>query len=124
MEIQLNTSNSFYDTFYREDTVLAWQTFWNRLCRMSYLREEIVNKLSVIPTSDSDNDYYSKRNSRNYDEISLDYSWKRFCENHKGDVMVVPELEELYVPESLFVCAGVWSWFSHSFPNCKITYWA
>ena len=124
MKIQLNTSHSFYDTFYREDTVLDWQKFWNRICRMSYMREGVVNKLSALPSYDSDNDFYSKRNSRNYNEITLDHSWKKFCETHRGDVMVVPELEELYVPESLFVCPGVWTWFSQSFPNCKIIYWA
>lgn len=91
---------------------------------MSYLREGVVNKLAVLPVDDDDNEYYSKRNSKNYNEITLDHTWKEFCKGYKGDVMVVPELEELYVPESLFVCAGVWSWFAHSFPNCKITYWA
>lgn len=124
MKIELNISQSFYDTFYRDDTVFAWQSFWNRLCRMSYLREGVVNKLAVHPSEEEDNAYYSKQNAKNYNDISLDYSWKRFCENHNGDVMVVPELEELYVPETLFVCAGVWSWFAISFPNCKITYWA
>ena len=123
MEIKLTTSHSYYHTFYSDDTVLAWQSFWLRLCKMSYLREKVVNKLAVLPSDDSDNEFYSKRNSQNYNDITLDHTWKEFCKSYKGDVMIVPELEELYVPESLFTCIGVSTWFAHSFPNCKITYW-
>lgn len=124
MEIELRLSHSYYDTYYHANTVFAWQQFWDRLCRMSYLREGVVNKLTVLPAEDDDVVYYQNRNAKNYDEITLDYSWRKFCQTYKGEVFCVPELKELYVPESLFACAGVWSWFAQSFPNCKITYWA
>lgn len=123
MEIELRISHSYYHTYYHHDTVLAWQKVWDTLFRMAYLREGIVDKIITIPTRSDDLEFYQNRNPKNYYEITLDYCWREFCKIHKDSLHVVPELKEIYVPECLFACLGVWSWFAHSFPNCKITFW-
>ena len=123
MDIELRISHSYYHTYYHHDTVVAWQKVWDKLFRMAYLREGIVDKINTMPTRSDDLDFYNKRNPKNYYEITLDYCWKEFCRIHKDSLHVVPELKELHVPECLFNCLGVWSWFEYSFPNCKVTFW-
>lgn len=125
MDIELRIKNSYYlyQTYYHDETVLAWQNIWNKLFRMSYFREDIVDEIITMPTRSDDLEYYKKSNPNNYYEITLAYCWREFCKTHKDYVQVVPELKKIYVPECLFACPGVWSWFNYSFPNCKITFW-
>lgn len=124
MDIELRISHSYYHTYYHHDTVLAWQKVWNKLFRMAYLGEGIVDTITTLPTRNDDLEFYNKRNPKNYYEITLDYCWKEFCKIHKESPQVIPELKEIYVPETLFACPGVWSWFSYSFPNCNIKFWS
>jgi hypothetical protein len=123
MEITLFVSHSYYDTFYNPTTVRDWQRFWDRLLRMAYLREGIVERYEVVPSQDDDGAYYARKTPKNYEEITFEYAWRHFCKTYKGDLCVVPELKEIYVPESLLDCPGVWSLFRHSFPNCRIVFW-
>ena len=69
--------------------------------------------------------FYGQRYAINDEQITLDYMWKEYSQKAGPGVMprVVPELTQLHVPACLFYSLGVDSWFSHSFPNCKVTYW-
>lgn len=110
-----------------EDTQ-KWQRLWSHVCDMAYFRKGIVSELVVIP-EEGEYEYLKKLDVEwEHAYITLDYTWKNVSKltNKHGEflqTLVVPELEEIYVPRILFESPGVYSWFSYSFPNCKIFFW-
>lgn len=120
------------DNQYSEETVKQWQDVWETLCDMCYHQKnvqesiitypgqfELENELDLDALQQDHCDYYERRKPTNDEEITLDYTWKKY----KGEVSVVPELKKIYVPVSLFNSLGVKSWFRYCFPNCEISYW-
>jgi hypothetical protein len=110
-----------------EDTE-KWQRLWRQICDMAYLRENIITKLVVIPEEEEYN-YLKKLDIEwEHQHITLSYAWRNISKltDKNGEFLnplVVPELEEIYVPNILFQAPGVYTWFSYSFPNCKIFFW-
>ena len=133
MEIVLNIDGNMYD----ETTVGIWQVVWHKLCSMAYTRSNICRSIVIKPGPMIINNRYvldkrelshSREYSRieplNRDKLTLEYMWKKYSHAYGNKYPeVVPELKELVVPYSLFVCLGVNSWFRHSFPNCKVRFW-
>lgn len=107
---------------FREDVISKWQTIWMQVCDMAYERTNIVEELVVKPTTSIEEAFYKHNSCKNAEEISLDYTWKKYSQTH-SDALVVPELKRIYVPRTLFECIGVYAWFNYSFPNCEIHFW-
>jgi hypothetical protein len=110
-----------------QDVINKWQPIWQQICDMAYSRKNIVPTVSIEKFNYSDLLGYML-NSRNFDQITLDYTWKQTTSRKNTDgtpveVFVVPELREIYVPRILFETLGVFQWFKHSFPNCSILFW-
>lgn len=87
-----------------------WITFWRKLCDMAYYRKDICEKLIALP-----------KEGGNTRKIHFNTVWKEY--SRVGDAKKVPELKELYVPRDIFVCAGIWSFMTYCFPNCRIVFW-
>lgn len=107
---------------FSDETVRHWQSIWSQVCDMSYLRENIVEKIYVNPKNSMESAYYSNNRCSNADEITLDYTWEIYSKKYP-EVQIVPELKELYVPRALYESLGVEQWFKHSFPNCVVKFW-
>ena len=121
---------------YTYETINAWRDVWTLICQMAYEEHLPVSKIITSPghvriegiavpmTEKEHSEYYSRQLPLNSEHITLDYMWKHYSKGY-GTKMpgVVPELQELDVPRSLFQCLGVDSWFRHSFPNCKVIFW-
>ena len=89
---------------------------WKQICDMAFFRSNIVDKMIV------------KLQKNECETDTLDYHWKQFSSIKDADgnfieALVVPELNFIIVPQSLFHTEGVYAWFKHSFPNCVITFW-
>jgi len=87
---------------------------------MAYFRKNIKEEI-VIPSRQI---VYSKF----FEECTLDHEFKRIATitNSHGEFIephVVPELVYLKAPKVLFEQVGVYAWFRHSFPNCKLEFW-
>ena len=123
VDIELNITQSYYDTYYDINTVSSWQKVWDRILSMAYLEANKVEKLLVFTKDSSDNTFYKRKIPRNYPDINFEYAWSEFTRNYKGEIQIVPELKEIFVPRSLFECVGVYSFFKYSFPNCVIRFW-
>lgn len=123
---------------YAKDTVVWWIIVWERICRMAYENTDICQELITLPggmvidgVSSYRNDeseheqYYQMRFPDNYHEILFDSTWRRISKKFGApyDVFIIPQLRRLHVPRSLFQSLGVMQFFSHSFPNCRITFW-
>jgi hypothetical protein len=126
------------DQQYCLETIEAWQYVWKILCDMSYSAGNIQTELRTKPGSfevddevmmDSDEQqqskFYGQRYPINDELLTLDYMWKAYSQRAGAGFVprVVPELKSIHVPACLFYTLGVDQWFSHSFPNCKVTYW-
>ena len=106
------------------EQIKKWQAVWHRVCGLAFFRKNIVTKIIV----DDTDDIKHYRSCRNFEEVTLDYTWKFYSSlrDENGnyiDTLIVPELEQIYVPHALFEALGVHSWFKHSFPNCVISFW-
>lgn len=105
-----------------------WQSTWRRVCNMAYFRKDIVSELIVIP-EDGEYEFLEKLDLEwEHACFTLDYAWKTISKltDANGEFLqplVVPELKEIYIPNILFQSPGVYSWFSYSFPNCKVFFW-
>jgi len=132
MEIQICVEGEYYT----EETVSAWQSVWDHVCRMAYEKKDICEELIAFPKGIRINEHksaskgelvhagiYEEAYPLNRYEITLDYMWKKYNETHKEMPHVIPELKRIHVPQPLFESLGVKQWFEHSFPNCRITYW-
>ena len=126
------------NNLYAKDTVVLWTIIWERICKMAYENSDICPELITLPggmviegLSNPRNDedehqiYYQKRIPENEDQITFDYTWKRFSKNYGAPytLFIIPDLRRLHVPRVLFDSLGVSQFFRHSFPNCKITFW-
>lgn len=107
---------------FQDDVIKKWQGVWNQLCLMAYERRYITSKLMIYPETLNEQYFYERNSCKNSDELTLDYMWQKYS-GLKKEAQVVPELTRIYVPRSLFECLGVYAWFKHSFPNCKIQFW-
>ena len=110
------------------EAIERWQSIWNTICNMAYHRKGIVKHITTDSCEYNSILRYHSLKYLNFDEITLDHTWKKYSstKNENGDFLeplLVPELEEIYVPRILFTCPGVFHWFKHSFPNCAISYW-
>jgi hypothetical protein len=106
------------------EQIKKWQIIWHRVCALSFFRKDIVSQIII----DNQEDIKKYRSSRNFEEITLDYTWKFYSslKDQNGNYiepLVVPELEKIYVPHALFEALGVYAWFKYSFPNCVISFW-
>jgi hypothetical protein len=117
--IKLQTSHSYFSIYYDLETVQGWQSFWNRILKMAYLREGVVESMIAIPCDSRDNEYYKQKIPSNYHDITIDHAWKQFS----GEPCVVLELKKIFVPKDLFSSIGIFSFFNYCFPNCEIVYW-
>jgi hypothetical protein len=110
-----------------QEEVLKWQLIWNRLCNMAYYRTDIANEV-VTGRAEHGDIFDYQYEASNFQEITLDHTWKKFSslKDENGnflEALVVPEVQEIYVPRILFEGPGVYTWFLHSFPNCLILFW-
>ena len=106
------------------EQIKKWQTVWQRVCNLAFFRKDIVTRI-IVDYTDDIKKYMS---CRNFEEITLDYTWKIYSsiKDENGnyiEALVVPELEQLCVPHAIFEALGVYAWFKHSFPNCVISFW-
>ena len=117
----------------------SWDYIWRLLIDMAYSSKNIHLKSIIIQNgsfvehfdtsvtvrekeaSSVHAKFYDKADSTNVDLLTLEHAWRKYGGHEMPKV--VPELERLFVPRSLFYCLGVNSWFRHSFPNCRIAYW-
>lgn len=107
---------------FRNDVVKKWQSVWDQVCLMAYEHRNITDKIIVHPDSPMEQYFYERNKCSNAEEITLDHMWQKY--SYSGDnVFVIPELQRIYVPRSLFECLGVYAWFKYSFPNCVIDFW-
>lgn len=109
-------------------TVQKWQAVWHQICNMAYINSENTKTLSIPVEGYKELLEYKMKNYVNYEEILLDHTWQKFSliKDENGDFLeakVCPDLTEIYVPRILFETMGVFQWFQHSFPNCKILFW-
>jgi hypothetical protein len=109
------------------DVINKWQAVWRGICDLAYSSKSPLDRVSIEKFNYNELLTYMI-NSSNFEQITLDYTWKQVSSQRNVDgnyiePVVVPELEEIYVPRILFVCPGVSQWFKHSFPNCSISYW-
>lgn len=126
------------DNKYSQETINKWKTIWSSICDMCYtginIQEEIITNPGYFQVDDevmmNSNEkeqsiFYGNQYPTNDKEITLDYTWKEYSQKADPGVMpsVVPEFKHLHVPIFLFYTFGVDAWFSHSFPNCKVTFW-
>jgi hypothetical protein len=112
----------------KREVVDRWQMVWNNICNMAYYRKGIVKNITTDPLEYNNILRYHSLKSSNFDEITLDHTWKKYSsmKNNDGEfleALVVPELEEIYVPRLLFDSLGINEWFKTSFPNCLVSYW-
>lgn len=133
MEISLFIDGKMYDNC----TVDAWQTVWEKICKMSYEGTEICEEMVTVPgilhingkilrdtrESTHSNEYRRLEPVNTY-FLTLDNMWKQYSHLYgSAKLKVVPEFKKLVVPQALFECLGVQQWFRYSFPNCKVYYW-
>ena len=126
------------DHQYSAETVFAWQRIWKTICDMCYhganIQEEIVttpgyfqlDEEKMLSKSEKEQThFYGQRYAINDEQLTLDYIWKDYSQSAGPGFtpLVVSEFKQLHVPACLFYTMGVDSWFSHSFPNCKVTFW-
>lgn len=109
------------------DEVQNWQVIWQKICDMAYYRNNIVKEV-VTGWTEHGNIVDFKHEASNFEEITLEHTWKNFSQlkDDNGnflEALVVPELQEIFIPRILFEAPGVYTWFQHSFPNCLILFW-
>jgi hypothetical protein len=118
------------------ETVLAWKVVWNKVCRMAYGSEKVVETIEAYPgkaiidgvvvemTEKDHSNFYQIGAPSNFEVITLDNTWKYYSSLH-GTAMpkIVPEFTRLCVPRGLFESLGIDLWFQSSFPNCEIVFW-
>lgn len=133
MEMPLYINGNLYDAI----TIEAWQSVWDRICRMAYEGKDVCESITTRPgimhvngrvihdsRESSHSNEYSRCNPVNSYFITLDNIWKQYSQFHSPQMpKVIPEFKELVVPYALYECLGVHSWFEHSFPNCKVYFW-
>lgn len=133
MEIPLFISGNMYENV----TVDAWQTLWDKVCKMSYegtnVCESIVTKPGILYINgeiiDDNSELTHSNKYANIDPVNdhllkLDDMWKQYSKLYgTAQPKIIPEFKELVVPYPLYYCLGVTQWFRYSFPNCKVTYW-
>jgi hypothetical protein len=112
----------------KREVVERWQMVWNNICNMAYYRKGIVTYVTTDSIEYNNILRYHSLKSSNFDEITLDHTWKKYSsiKNNNGDFLeplVVPEVQEIYIPRVLFDTLGIHEWFKHSFPNCSISFW-
>lgn len=119
-------------------TVDAWQDVWDRICKMAYEGKDICEKIVTSPgimhidgqlirdkSEASHSREYAREPCVNTYFLKLDNVWKQYSQFHAPEMpKVVPEFKLLIVPYSLYQTLGVQQWFRHSFPNCKVYFWA
>jgi hypothetical protein len=91
-----------------------WQETWKKLCDMAYYRKNVVSEIVT------DGTYEELLQSKNIEEMSLDFQWKNY---NSLKPLVINELKYIFVPKILFESLGVYAWFRYSFPNCRIDFW-
>jgi hypothetical protein len=111
-----------------QDVIDMWPSVWQQICDMAYYRKNITTHIIHINERTHPEFLAYENNSKNFDQLTLDYTWKQASSVRNTDgtpieAQVVPELREIYVPRVLFDTLGVFSWFNHSFPNCSILFW-
>lgn len=124
------------ERMYGNETVSGWNEVWEKICKMTYENDTPVSEIITSPgfmtvhnieypiDKITQSQYYTDGVPANAEVITMDYMWDIYSKKHGPNMpKPVPELEKLHVPRSLFECLGIHSWFRHSFPNCKITYW-
>jgi hypothetical protein len=133
MEIPLFINGQLYENH----TIEAWQSVWDKICKMSYdgtdVCEEIVTTPGIMHINGRilNNKYksdhiieYSRLEPVNTYFLTLENVWKQYSSFHGPQpVKVIPEFKKLVVPRCLYECLGVQQWFRYSFPNCQVTYW-
>jgi len=110
-----------------QDVINKWQSVWQQICDMAYYRNNVTTSIFVETKKYTDLLKYMI-NSKNFDQITLDYMWKqvssvRGVDGNYIEPCVVSELTQIYIPRILFDTLGVYAWFKHSFPNCVICFW-
>ena len=110
-----------------QDIIDKWQNVWMQLCDMAYSRKDVSSTFSVEKFNYNELLTYMI-NSKNFDLITLDHTWKQVSSQRNPDgtpvePLVVAELYEIYVPHIMFASLGVFQWFKYSFPNCTILFW-
>jgi hypothetical protein len=101
-----------------------WQEIWTQICNMAYYRTNITDRIHIRINEN----LFSELKKIDYKEYTFDHVWYEISKNKNPDglhidALIVPELKEIYVPRVLFECAGVYAFFTYSFPNCIISYW-
>jgi len=122
------------NNMYLPETVKSWQSVWEVICTVAYnnfydLPEEIIVRPESLIVKDDEivnddreivhSDIYKFRGPKNYYELTLDHTWKKF----QGNPHIINDLRRLHVPRVLFEDLGVRQWFAYSFPRCRVTYW-
>lgn len=125
--INLDVCYVYYVMDIPQDVINKWQVIWQGICHMAYNRKDISHTVLVEKFNYNEILGYMI-NAKNFEEITLDYTWKQVSSQKNQDgtyiqPLVVPEVKNMYVPRILFDCPGVFHWFQHSFPNCSISYW-
>jgi hypothetical protein len=92
-----------------------WRSVWNQICDMAYYKKNIVSQILV------------EVDELSMDDPTLDSVWAEYSKTKIDDayigIHVIPELQKIFVPRELFEAPGVYTWFSHCFPNCVVTFW-
>ena len=124
------------ERMYANETIDGWKSVWETICKMTYENDSPVSEIITAPDYAKINglnvdmiekehsEYYRSQLPANSDSITMDEMWAFYSKKHGPKMPTpVPELQRLHVPRPVFQCLGIYSWFQHSFPNCKITFW-
>lgn len=109
--------------YYSFKTIAEWQKVWRVICDMAYDPIATQHESIIVTSENSEKDDargYGSYTVQNQHLICLDEVWRAY---DKCSPFINKKLLKLHVPQVLFRCLGINSWFSFSFPNCEVTYW-